>query len=441
MRRRLVSSCLALVSLVSLAAGLVAAAGATPAGASTSSDPFYTYSGTAPLGSYAPGAVLKTRTLLYHVTGIPLPLTVVQLLYRSTTQLGAPSANVTSVVEPLVRFGPSQQVVAYQSFYDSLNPDDAPSRAIAGNVSLGGLIPNVETALIAPELLQGRPVVIADTEGPTADFADGPEYGTYTLDSLRAALSSPAAGLATDARIAMVGYSGGAIATDWAAELAPTYAPDVNSHLVGASMGGVLADPDHNLHYVDGAPVWSAVMPMAIVGIARAFHVDLTPYLSDYAKSLLPQFQDISIAQALVEYGNQSWSKLALPQYPTPESVPVLVQLANKLIMGTGGTPTIPLLVGQGANGVLEGTQPSPIYGPGDGVMVAGDVRALANEYCSRGVAVDYQQYDLTSHITSAPLWIASTLGWVNDRFAGSPAPSSCGQIAPGNSIAPVPVP
>ena len=29
--------------------------------------------------------------------------------------------------------------------------------------------------------------------------------------------------------------------------------------------------------------------------------------------------------------------------------------LANKLIMGTGGTPTIPLFIGQGANGYPEG--------------------------------------------------------------------------------------
>ena len=49
----------------------------------------------------------------------------------------------------------------------------------------------------------------------------------------------------------MLGYSGGAIATEWAAELAPTYAPDaldVNARLIGAVIGGVLVDPAHNLH-------------------------------------------------------------------------------------------------------------------------------------------------------------------------------------------------
>ena len=51
-----------------------------------------------------------------------------------------------------------------------------------------------------------------------------------------------------------------------------------------------------------------------------------------------------------------TWQKVVIPVYPTPESLPVCVAMANKLIMATGGTPTIPLLSGQGANGELKGT-------------------------------------------------------------------------------------
>jgi hypothetical protein len=71
--------------------------------------------------------------------------------------------------------------------------------------------------------------------------------------------------------------------------------------------------------------------------------------------------------------------------------------------------------------------------------MVAGDVRTLARDYCSRGVPVKYQQYDLTSHVTSAVFWIPATLAWLNDRFAGRTAPTSCGQIPPGNPLTPIP--
>jgi hypothetical protein len=71
--------------------------------------------------------------------------------------------------------------------------------------------------------------------------------------------------------------------------------------------------------------------------------------------------------------------------------------------------------------------------------MVAGDVRTLARDYCDRGVPVQYQQYDATSHVTSAALWIPATLAWLNGRFGGAAAPSSCGHIAPGNPLTPVP--
>jgi hypothetical protein len=41
--------------------------------------------------------------------------------------------------------------------------------------------------------------------------------------------------------------------------------------MIDAAMGGVLVDPVHNLHYVEGTYFWDGVLPMALVGIARAF--------------------------------------------------------------------------------------------------------------------------------------------------------------------------
>jgi hypothetical protein len=402
-------------------------------------DPFYAYGGSTPLAGIAPGTVLKTRTSLYHVVGIPLPVKAVQLLYRATGQSGEPTVNVTSVLVPPIFFG-TPRIVAYQSFYDSLNPVDEPSYAVSGGLSFGGAIPNVESTLFGPELLAGNAVVIADTEGEKADFAAGPEYGTNTLDSLRAAIASPATGLSKAQKIGLIGYSGGAIATEWAAELAPTYAPDIDKRLVGAAFGGVLVDPAHNLHYVDGSSLWAGVMPMAIIGVSRAFQIDLTPYLSAYGLQIYDKLQKASIAEVLGQYPGLTWAQMAMPEYQTPESVPLYVQVVNKLIMGTGGTPTTPLLIAQGANGELEGTPGNkPGIGKGDGVMIAGDVRTLAREYCARGVKVRYDQYDLFAHIETAVPWLTSAMAWLNDRFAGKTAPQNCAGIAPGNPLTPIP--
>ncbi len=423
---------------LAVVASLLLVAPAARAVPTPEEDPFYAYGGSTPLASVAPGSVLKTRTSLYRVVGIPLPVKAVQLLYRTTGQTGEPTVNVTSVLVPPIVLG-TPRVVAYQSFYDSLNPVDEPSYAISGGLGLGGAIPNVESVLFGPELLAGNAVVVADTEGERADFAAGPEYGINTLDSLRAALASPATGLAKAQKIGMIGYSGGAIATEWAAELAPTYAPDIDKRLVGAAFGGVLVDPAHNLHYVDGSSLWAGVMPMAIIGVSRAFHIDLTPYLSAYGLQIYNELRKASIAEVLGRYPGLTWAQLAKPEYQTPESVPLYVQVVNQLIMGTGGTPTTPLLISQGANGELEGTPgDKPGIGRGDGVMIAGDVRTLAREYCARGIKVEYDQYDLLAHIETAVPWLASAMAWLNDRFAGETAPQNCSAIAPGNPLTPI---
>jgi hypothetical protein len=181
------------------------------------------------------------------------------------------------------------------------------------------------------------------------------------------------------------------------------------------------------------------VMPMAIIGIARAYQVDLSPYLSDYAQSLIGQMKSACIADVLGHYPGLTFAKLVKPQYAQPESIPVLVNVANKLIMGSGGTPTVPMLIRQGANGTLEGTDNTkPGIGPGDGVMIAGDVRGLANEYCGRGVNVDYQEYPLLSHTLAAVPWLTDTVPWLRQRFAGTAAAGDCGRIPTGNPIGPV---
>jgi Secretory lipase len=426
---------LALLLLVAWAA--LAAPGARAA-VPPNEDPFYKYEGTTPLKRIAPGTVLKTRTVPFHVVGVELPLTAVQLLYRSTSELGKPTVNVTSVLLPPVKdLTPS--VLSYQSFYDSLNTEDDPSYAISGGFTMGGEIPQAESVLISPALLAGETVVIPDTEGEEADFAAGPVYGYNTLDSLRAALSSPATGLTSTTKIGLAGYSGGAIATEWAAQLAPSYAPEINSDIVGAAMGGVLVDPAHNLKYIEGSSSWASVIPMALDGLRRAFHLNLTPYLSQYGEELLNEDESASITTEKSVPG-LTWAELAKPQYPTPETIPVYVRTANKLIMGREGTPTVPLLIGQGNGGEeLEGTSgDKPGIGPGDGVMIAGDVRSLAREYCERGVDVQYSEYQHLGHYEGAAPWLAETAAWLAGRFAGLAAPQDCSEIAAGNSLAPV---
>ncbi|MFJ8388853.1 lipase family protein [Streptomyces sp. NPDC094438] len=427
----------AVVTALATTAVPAATAAAAPSTAGTS-DPFYTYDGSKPLSSYTPGTVLKKRTLQYHIEGLPTPVKAIQLLYRTIDAQGRPAANVTTVVRSIT--GDGSKAVSYQSFYDSLNPQDGPSRAIAGDVTLGGIMANSENLFLVPLLAKGYNVVISDTEGQTADFAAGPEYAANTLDSIRAATDpGTGTGMNADTRVGLMGYSGGAIATNWAAALAPKYAPDVNKRLVGFAEGGLLVDPAHNLKYVNGALMWSGVIPMAIIGVSRSYGIDLKQYMNSYGLKVYQDLEHGSLLDALGHYPGLTWKKLAKPQYADPNSVTEFVEAVNKINLGSAATPTVPGFIAQGNGGVVEGTFGNPPgIGTGDGVMVAGDVRALARQYCATGNnSIAFHQYNLLSHVPVAAAWAPGAIGWLGDRFAGRTAPSDCGHIPSGNSLAP----
>ncbi|RQR81316.1 triacylglycerol lipase [Burkholderia sp. Bp9012] len=426
--------------LMTIAAAVLAVTtSSVHAGAATVTDPFYTYTGATPLKSIAPGTVLNTRTVTYHVAGMPTALIAQQLLYRTSDAQNRPVVNVTSVIRSPVSNG---RAISYQSAYDSLNPYDEPSQVIAGDrdvtkiINVGTLLYSAESIPLSTLLLLGYNVIVPDTEGQTADFAAGPEYGMTTLDSIRAALNTPSTGLAPTSKVAMIGYSGGAIATNWAAQLAPSYAPDINKQLVGAAEGGVLVDPAHNLRYVDGSIVWGGVAAAALAGLSRGFGFDLTPYLSDSGVAVFNDIQNQSLAYILPKYTGLHWATLFKPRYANDiNSIPAYVTYANKVNAGLAASPTIPMYIGQGTAGVLDGTFGSQV---GDGVMLAYDVRALAQKFCASGVPVVYTEYPLEHAGAIAP-WVAGMLPWLYDRFGGKAAPSNCALTAllPSNSLAP----
>ena len=105
--------------------------------------------------------------------------------------------------------------------------------------------------------------------------------------------------------------------------------------------------------------------------------------MSSYGEQLTSQVSGECIASFASAYPGLTVQQLLLPQYSSPFDIPVLASILNHLIMGTsGGTPGEPLLLGVGDS---DGT--------GDGIMIDGDVEALAHEYCQRGVPVTFTVY------------------------------------------------
>jgi hypothetical protein len=423
-RSRLFAVVAAVLCAVStLAAGAPAAQAATPV--LPSQDPFYTYTGSTPLAQIAPGTVLKERGVGLSLDGLTVPVSTEQVLYRTTGELGQPTVTVTTVIRPLLSlFG--TKIVAYQTAYDALGSECDPSYTLQGGNPSDSTAQEEELA-IAAYVVAGFTVTVPDYEGTNLDWGAGQESGYGTLDAIRA--TENYLGVPSSTKVGMVGYSGGAIATEWASELAPSYAPGL--HIIAAAAGGVPVDFAHNLTYINGGDDWSGVIPAVLVSLGRAFGVNITPYLSSYGQQITSQVSGECIASFASSYPGMTIQQLLLPQYSNPFDVPVLVSILNHLIMGTsGGTPTEPLLFGVGDS---DGT--------GDGIMIDGDVEALAHEYCQRGVPVTFSVYPGLPHSDAAVPFEAQALAFLEGQFNGSPAPNGCASIGPGNSLAPLPQP
>jgi dienelactone hydrolase len=385
-----------------------------------SQDPFYSYSGS--LSGVAPGTVLRSRTVIFELENLSVPVKTTQVLYRTTSELGAPIADVATVIQPLVGLQ-AHKLVSWQMAYDGLASNCDPSFAIQGGTPTEGTN-TYEQALLVPLLAAGYPVVTADYEGESEDFVAGRMEGMGTLDGIRAAeqlLKLPAAGT----QVGIVGYSGGAIATDWAAELAPSYAPALD--IVGAAYGGITVDLAHNLPYVNGSPVWSGAIPAALVGIARGFDINLSGFLSPHGMQIAEKVGTTCLGADLGAYPGLTYQSLLKPQYTNIDQVKPALDAINDLIMSTGGTPREPLFLGVGN---ADGT--------GDGVMVAADDEALAHTYCQRGVPVQFTVYKGDDHATAAVAFLPAAGQFLLERLAGLPFTSGCSSIGAGNSLAPL---
>jgi acetyl esterase/lipase len=353
------------------------------------------------------------------------PVRATQLLYRTTDQLGHPIATVTTVIAPLT-LPALPRVVGYLSFYDGLGAECDPSYTLAGGDP--GTANQSEAAeeelLMAFYAAQGWIVTVPDYEGPNLHWMAGREAGYATLDALRA--TKAFLKLSPSTPFGLSGYSGGAVAADWASELAPSYAPMLE--LVGVAEGGVPVDYAHLFSYVNGDKVFGASMPGILLGLARAYGLNLDRYLSAYGKKVVDAQEHVCIGSVFGKYPGLKYQQLLRPRYRSLFGVSALARIFNDQIMGSApGHPIAPLMMGVG-----------DVDGFGDGVMRLGDVESLAREYCHQGVAVEFHRYGGAGHEAAGIYFDPETVPFLQARFAGLTFNGNCASIPRGDSLAPL---
>lgn len=375
-------------------------------------DPFYLPP--ADFGDAAPGTVLRFRPVVpAQMSLLADKVQAWQLLYRTTNSEGRPMATVTTVFRPVS--GPVHGLVSYQIPEDASTARCAPSRFLGADPAATG---NANPAMLTIDLgplnaivAQGFALSVPDYEGPGSEWGAARQPGYAVLDGVRAAQQFPSLGLSgAGIPTALWGYSGGSLASGWAAQVQPDYAPELD--IRGAALGGFITDPGQAIVRTIGT-VFSGVPISVLPGLVRsepalvaAFDKHLTPA----GKALFAEAGSQCVFENATGHAFVDLSPYMDMKFDDFMALPDVRAGFERLNLG-GATPKVPLFVYHSVNDEM--------------VPIAGADRTVA-DYCAAGASVTYVRDEGSEHgllgVTGAP----AALDWLTQRLAGQSAGPQC---------------
>jgi len=322
---------------------------------------------------------------------LPMPgAHVHRFMVRSTDTAGKAVPVTATLIEPRRPWrgpGPRPVVVRNQPI-NALGLTAAPSYRIAHGVYVD--VPPLLPLLLA----RNYAVVLPDHEGPRMAYSAGRMAAHAVLDSVRG-MRTLRPELA-ESPMVMDGYSGGAIATVWAAQEQPTYAPELRFR--GAIAGGTPTDYALLYRSMNGA-LGSGLFAAAVIGQAREYPemVELFGDFAFYVATLikdLPQSPLAAAGVARIDLG-----RIAAVADPVESEIAQAVIVDNK---PGAAAPTMPILLYHGSRDRMLGDQFVPEQG----------ARELVATWRTRGATVDYLPVP-GEHLIAAGWAIPAVLRWM----------------------------
>jgi pimeloyl-ACP methyl ester carboxylesterase len=366
-------------------------------------DPFYE-----PPPGYqhaAPGTVLRSRDVELAFLGlIPQEFTATQLLYRSTDMGGRPEATVTTVLVPAER-GPESvcPLLSYQCAIDAVASRCFPSYALRRGARAVGALAQFEFLLVAAALAEGWAVSVPDHEGAHGSWGAPYEPGYRVLDGVRAALGCERFGLSAEAPVGLWGYSGGGLASAWAAELAADYAPELD--IVGAVLGSPVGDLGRAFKRLNGT-FYAGLPAMVVAALGHVFpELDrvIQRHGTDEGRALLQSLEKMTTIPAVLRMAHKNMDSYVDRPLDEILDEPEVQYVFDCTRLGSAA-PTPPVLILQAVHDKIVGVE---------------DIDELAETYRCGGAAVTYHRDLFSEHMLLHPMSAPMTLQWLRDRFAG----------------------
>jgi alpha-beta hydrolase superfamily lysophospholipase len=369
------------------------------------SDPFYQ-----PPDGFehaAPGTVLRSREVRLAFLGlVPQRFSATQLLYRTTDVNGDALTTVTTVLVPASRSSDDPcPIVSYQCAIDAVTSRCFPSYALRRRAKATGALAQFELLLIAAVLAEGWAVSIPDHGGPHGVFGAPFEPGYCVLDGLRAALNFEPLQLSRAAPIGLWGYSGGGLATAWAAEMYDGYAPELN--VVASVLGSPVGDLGNTYHRLNGK--FFSGLPAMVVAALMNTYPDFRKVIEDHAsaqgRAMLEQLSRMTTAQAVVRLIKTDMASMFDSPLEEILNLPEVQHVFDNIRLGTA-VPTMPVLIVQAVH---------------DRIISVNDIDGLVRTYAAGGANVTYHRDRFCEHILLHPLSAPMSLRWLRDRFDQRP--------------------
>ncbi|MFJ4830855.1 lipase family protein [Streptomyces sp. NPDC088747] len=383
----------------------------------------------------ANGALIRTEPLplglsIPGLDGRPMPGTATRLMYRSTDSAGLPVAVTGAYIEPSAAWkgtGP-RPLVALASGTVGQGDQCAPSFTLQHPLTLNGETVSVgyEALAIYRILATGAAVVVTDYVGlGTTDrlhtYVNRLDQAHALLDAARAARSVPGATVTAASRTGLYGYSQGGGASAAAAELQPSYAPDVP--LAGTYSGAPPADLTSVMKGIDGSALAGA-LAWSISGFAQAdpdLRAVVDANINAAGKAALADASTMCVGDALFGYGftkSEKWTNDGRSIGAVIAADPRAKAALDKQRIGT--------LKPAGPVRLATGVQ--------DDIVPHAQARQLAVDWCRKGADVTYDAINLpnlgdkilTNHLVPLITDQGDAISWLTDRLAGKSASSNC---------------
>jgi secretory lipase len=370
-----------------------------------SDDPFYQ----PPPGFQhaVPGTVLRSRDVELAFLGlIPQRTTAFQLLYRTADMKGQPEATVTTVIVPKGG-SPSRPrpVLSYQCAIDAVVSRCFPSYALRRYAKAIGSLAQVEFLLINAAVAEGWVVSVPDHEGPHGMWGAPYQPGYCVLDGVRATLNFERLGLSPSSRVAMWGYSGGGLATAWAAEICAGYAPELD--IVGAVLGSPVGDLAHTFRRLNGS-LLAGLPAMVVAALSHTYpdlHRVIQEHSSDEGRLMLKRLEGMTTVGAVLHMARKDVGDYLVTPLDEVLAMPEVQYVFDNIQLGTT-VPTPPVLIIQAVH---------------DYLISVDDIDNLADAYSGGGADVTYHRDAFNEHLLLHPLSAPMALRWLQDRFARRP--------------------